>query len=105
MTMPTRSTATELRQGYVTHPSQQYQGHFHVEPAWSGPSDGEQHRTVIFLDETTFSREMTFRVGNEGLIVLEPENLRTYDDDMRAQVSALWAEDWDSEEDAVYDDW
>jgi hypothetical protein len=28
---------------------------------------------------------------------------RTYEDDVRAQVSRLWAEDWDCEEDAVYD--
>lgn len=28
---------------------------------------------------------------------------RSYEDDVRAQVSALWAEDWDCEEDSVYD--
>jgi hypothetical protein len=27
------------------------------------------------------------------------------DDLIRAQVSRLWAEDWDSDEDAVYDSW
>ncbi|GAA4627244.1 hypothetical protein [Cellulomonas oligotrophica] len=28
-----------------------------------------------------------------------------YDEDVRAAVSRLWAEDWDSDEDAVYDSW
>ena len=28
----------------------------------------------------------------------------TVDDDIRAYVSRLWAEDWDSPEDALYDD-
>lgn len=38
-----------------------------------------------------------------SLAGLQPVASRTYDDDIRAQVSVLWAEDWDSEEDSVYD--
>lgn len=28
-----------------------------------------------------------------------------YEEGIRSQVSALWAEDWDSDEDSVYDTW
>ncbi|MGH9207436.1 MAG: hypothetical protein ACRD1G_12900 [Acidimicrobiales bacterium] len=46
-----------------------------------------------------------FTVATTGLIISWPQRPRTDEDDLRAQVSTLWAEDWDSEDDAVYDDW
>lgn len=34
-----------------------------------------------------------------------PESEAAYEDAVRQYVSALWAEDWDSPEDSVYDTW
>ena len=43
--------------------------------------------------------ERTYRFASDGYAG------RTYDDDIRSQVSVLWAEDWDSDGDAIYDNW
>lgn len=40
-----------------------------------------------------------------GTAVDSADGDRALDADMRAYVSRLWAEDWDSPEDAVYDTW
>lgn len=40
-----------------------------------------------------------------GTAVDSADGDRELDADMRAYVSRLWAEDWDSPEDAVYDTW
>lgn len=43
--------------------------------------------------------------GNVEIIVDEARVTPTDDEFMRSYVSRLWAEDWDSPEDAVYDTW
>jgi hypothetical protein len=57
-----------------------------------------------FAADTFFGASgMAFVSGGENHILLllgsQQVGHRTYDDDIRAQVSTLWAEDWDSDQD------
>lgn len=105
MTAPI-TTADELRQSEAPAVPDDHAPTFaaFASDALGGPPESGQHHTVVIVN-ATFVPETTFRIESEGLVILEPECPRTHDDDIRAQVSALWAEDWDSEDDAVYDDW
>lgn len=40
-----------------------------------------------------------------NVVVVEADTEDPEDEDMRAYVSRLWAEDWDSDADRVYDTW
>jgi hypothetical protein len=62
-------------------------------------------RTTEISEDLCVDTSTIFTVSNAGMILTWPGRRRTHEDDVRTQVSALWAEDWDSDEDAVYDDW
>lgn len=104
--MTVSSTATEWHQ--VDAPSEPW-----FRPgALTSVAASESSRTESIRLISQTCRILGFRVESAGLTVREPEITihdpacaRTSEEDVRAQVSALWAEDWDSADDAVYDDW
>lgn len=108
------STVTELRQSDI--PTELRQGDALAE-WWSDPIGGGEATAPIAVQEHVPAKTV---VGSTGVLLvsggarhigvwkvreMRATAPRTYDDDVRAQVSVLWAEDWDSDEDAVYDDW
>jgi len=107
--MEPSSTVPELRQGEA--PADVWS------PPWTPldtsaepPADpkqayGSSHQTFVLSDLLSINNSLIFTVATSGLTISWPGHERTYDDDIRSQVSVLWAEDWDSDEDAVYDNW
>jgi hypothetical protein len=106
------STVTELRQS--DSPTELRQGDALVD-WWSDPIGGEEAATPIAVEEHVPAKTVrgstgvplvsggARRIGVWKVRKMREAAPRTYEDDVRAQVSVLWAEDWDSDEDAVYD--
>lgn len=113
MTSPTvtepRSTATELRHDEASTSRGSLWSYADRSP---GPSTElttvlpeSSNQTIEVAHTVVVNVGVMFTQATTGLTISWPDRPRTYEDDLRAQVSALWAEDWDSEDDAVYDDW
>jgi hypothetical protein len=113
MTSPTvsevSSTVTELR--HTEAPCDFWSQLYHSQasgelPAALTPAYQSSGQTIEVSEDGCINVSAIFMVATGGLTILwERERERTYEDDLRVEVSALWAEDWDSEDDAVYDDW
>lgn len=110
MTNPTlaepSSTVTELRHSDPLTKLWSQADTFGQPSAGLTAGYGGSYQTIEVCVEALVDTRMVFTVATRGVTISwEREPERTYDDDVRAQVSALWAEDWDSDEDALYDDW
>lgn len=113
MTSPTRtelsSTATELRQSEV--PCNLWSSLWsHLDASGEPPAAlqtiyGSTRLTIEVKDAVCIDTTTIYAVATTGVVIAWPERAPTDEDDLRAHVSALWAEDWDSDDDAVYDDW
>jgi hypothetical protein len=106
------TTVAELRQSDT--PVELPQGDAAVD-WWTDPIGGEHAATPLAVRGHVPAKIV---VGSTGVLFVSGNarhigvwkvkqmpaaSPRTYEDDLRAQVSWLWAEDWDSDEDAVYD--